>query len=270
MAALMSQVTNQFADMNLYTGQKMDLANHFEQLSLEEIDYIVIKTHGELNKNIKLSQEEKDFINRHLDVIALTDSGDICITSNDFSHQKNLWKAIQDLGPSLFQSGGEGEQIRAILSEKLRGANRNLSSTVQLYEPEYQWLFTNIHFPNNFVPTVQTQNNSAPQSDVLPSEFTLYQLANLIATGGVNTGVLGQKNNMNVSISSATPKRAKVVMISCQGYTAAHPSSGSRKGGRRRKRRGKSGKRKRKTRRRRKKEKKKEKKKNEKKKKNEN
>ena len=158
-----------------------------------------------------------------------------------------LWSRHKRVGPRT------RAYLANLLGEKF---GTKISQTVQIYEPTHQWHFKNIYKTDSFIPSFQTTKNNHPRAGVEDVELTLLDIDNGIAGGVPVHELFSGADTMNADRTPDTPKRLKIIIMSCQ-------KSDANMGGRRRIRRKRRSKirRKKKTKRRKKKIKKKKKKK---------
>ena len=231
-----------------------NITNNMSKLTFNPTEIGVIRLHGK--QGDPLTAEQRDFIVKHLDIIQLVKPGDKCTSTTDETHPQHVMNSIvYEWGNILWDKNEKGIEARRQAAALLK-REWEIDGEVLLWEPNNNWDFTNKSKSGEKM-TIQLTNEMEAQDLTklvsFPEKFTLYDLANKVATGGLYRGVLGLKDDMPVDIPDGTPFRAKVIIIACQGFGSGSSGAGGKVGGRRKKRtRRKKTKRKRKSRRRKK------------------
>ena len=222
------------------------LTNTMSGLTFKPIEIGVIRVHG--GQGDPLTTEHRDFIIKYLDVIQLVKPGDKCTSTTDETHPQHVMNSLVfEWGNDLWADTQKGVKARKD-AKKLLDREWEMNGEVLLWEPNYNWNFTNKSKSGEKM-TIQLtgQMEALDLTTLFPEKFTLYDLANKVATGGLYEGVLGLENDMAVVIPKGTPFRAKVIIIACQGFGSSGSGGGGGTksyGGRRKKTRKKTRKRK--------------------------
>jgi hypothetical protein len=222
------------------TSEMEKMTNLLAKATLKEPEVAVMRLHGILGD--KLTENESKKIIKHLDIIQLVTRGDECTSTKDLEHPHDvhnqaIWGGKgYTLWEDSIKGAAERDRISKLLSDQWgkNGGNKQISNEFTLYDPDYNWNFSNESQQGEYMTFQGINNNEAMNATKMFSKnFTLLDLANKVATGGLSDGSMGMNNQMELEETDGTPQRAKLIIMACQGWG----TSGAKHGGSRRSKR---------------------------------